>query len=186
MHTVPVLSITIQANQIFVRPVSAGINVGVLLYLAGGKVSNNAIVGVRLAGNTRAVGISDTAPEVLVSGNTLEFEPQLPATGIDIETDADCLQQLISTTGAKRMSAGATSESPSSAGEAKWASNGGGVSWRLCSRQFPYEGKVATPLLPDPVGLSMPCIPSQRTKASNQPVLVVSFGYIPKPWPPCS
>ena len=35
-------------------------------------------------------------------------------------------------------------------------------------------------------GFIMPCIPIQRTKASNQPVLVVSFGYIPKPWPPCS
>ena len=35
-------------------------------------------------------------------------------------------------------------------------------------------------------GFSIPCIPIQRTKASNQPVLVVSFGYIPKPWPPCS
>src|ERR1043165_164305 len=33
---------------------------------------------------------------------------------------------------------------------------------------------------------NMPSIPIQRTKASNQPVLVVSFGYIPKPWPPCS
>ena len=27
---------------------------------------------------------------------------------------------------------------------------------------------------------------SRPTKASNQPVLVVSFGYIPKPCPPCS
>src|SRR4051812_2168417 len=44
----------------------------------------------------------------------------------------------------------------------------------------------ATPPLPDAAGFSMPCIPIQRTKASNQPVLVVSFGYIPKPWPPCS
>src|SRR3954463_7410465 len=35
-------------------------------------------------------------------------------------------------------------------------------------------------------GFSMPCIPIQRTKASNQPVLVVSFGYMPKPCPPCS
>jgi hypothetical protein len=34
--------------------------------------------------------------------------------------------------------------------------------------------------------LSMPCMPSQRAKASNQPVLVVSFGYMPKPCPPCS
>src|SRR4051794_23692947 len=32
----------------------------------------------------------------------------------------------------------------------------------------------------------IPCILSQRAKASNHPVLVVSFGYIPKPWPPCS
>ena|SRR6478672_1557157 len=55
----------------------------------------------------------------------------------------------------------------------------------FASRQFPYQEEVAAPLLPDPV-FSMPCIPSQRTKASNQPVLVVSFGYIPKPWPPCS
>jgi hypothetical protein len=37
-----------------------------------------------------------------------------------------------------------------------------------------------------PADACMPCIPSQRTKASNQPVLVVSFGYIPKPCPPCS
>ena len=58
--------------------------------------------------------------------------------------------------------------------------------YAFASRQFPYQGEVAAPLLPDPVGFSMPCIPSQRTKASNQPVLVVSFGYIPKPWPPCS
>ena len=44
----------------------------------------------------------------------------------------------------------------------------------------------AAPPLPDAAGFSMPCMPIQRTKASNQPVLVVSFGYIPKPWPPCS
>jgi len=31
------------------------------------------------------------------------------------------------------------------------------------------------------LGLSIPCIVSQLTKASNQPVLVVSLGYIPKP-----
>ena len=60
------------------------------------------------------------------------------------------------------------------------------ILYAFASRQFPYQGEVAAPLLPDPVGFSMPCIPSQRTKASNQPVLVVSFGYIPKPWPPCS
>jgi hypothetical protein len=34
-------------------------------------------------------------------------------------------------------------------------------------------------------GLSIPCMVSQQTKALNQPVLVVSFGYMPKPWPPC-
>jgi phosphopantetheinyl transferase (holo-ACP synthase) len=31
------------------------------------------------------------------------------------------------------------------------------------------------------LGLSMPCMASQLTKASNQPVLVVSLGYMPKP-----
>ncbi len=31
------------------------------------------------------------------------------------------------------------------------------------------------------LGLTIPCIVSQLTKASNQPVLVVSFGYMPKP-----
>ena len=30
-------------------------------------------------------------------------------------------------------------------------------------------------------GLSIPCMVSQLAKASNQPVLVVSLGYIPKP-----
>jgi hypothetical protein len=35
-------------------------------------------------------------------------------------------------------------------------------------------------------GLAIPCIVSQLAKASNQPVLVVSLGYMPKPWPPCS
>jgi iron complex outermembrane receptor protein len=34
--------------------------------------------------------------------------------------------------------------------------------------------------------VSSPCMVIQLTKASNQPVLVVSFGYIPKPCPPCS
>ena len=29
-------------------------------------------------------------------------------------------------------------------------------------------------------------MPSQRTKLSNQPVLVAVLGYMPKPWPPCS
>src|SRR5690606_6525761 len=33
---------------------------------------------------------------------------------------------------------------------------------------------------------SMPCIFSHETHASNQPVLVVSFWYMPKPWPPRS
>lgn len=37
-----------------------------------------------------------------------------------------------------------------------------------------------------PRGLSMPCMPSQLEKAENQPVLVVLFWYMPKPWPPCS
>ena len=32
-----------------------------------------------------------------------------------------------------------------------------------------------------PLGLSIPCIVSQLTKALNQPVLVVSLGYMPKP-----
>ena len=41
--------------------------------------------------------------------------------------------------------------------------------------------ELAAPPLTYAVGFSMPCIPIQRTKASNQPVLVVSFGYIPKP-----
>ena len=36
------------------------------------------------------------------------------------------------------------------------------------------------------LGLIIPCIVSQLTKALNQPVLVVSLGYMPKPWPPCS
>jgi hypothetical protein len=31
------------------------------------------------------------------------------------------------------------------------------------------------------LGLAIPCIVSQLTKALNQPVLVVSFGYMPKP-----
>ena len=31
------------------------------------------------------------------------------------------------------------------------------------------------------LGLTIPCIVSQLTKALNQPVLVVSFGYMPKP-----
>ena len=31
------------------------------------------------------------------------------------------------------------------------------------------------------LGLTIPCIVSQLTKASNQPVLVVSLGYMPKP-----
>ena len=35
-------------------------------------------------------------------------------------------------------------------------------------------------------GFNIPCISSQLTKASNQPVLVVSLGYIPKPCPPRS
>lgn len=34
--------------------------------------------------------------------------------------------------------------------------------------------------------VSSPCMVIQLTKASNQPVLVVSFGYMPKPCPPCS
>lgn len=33
---------------------------------------------------------------------------------------------------------------------------------------------------------TMPCMRIQLTKASNQPVLVVVFGYMPKPCPPCS
>lgn len=35
-------------------------------------------------------------------------------------------------------------------------------------------------------GLSQPCIAIQRANSSNQPVLVVDFWYMPKPWPPCS
>jgi hypothetical protein len=31
------------------------------------------------------------------------------------------------------------------------------------------------------LGLSIPCMVSQLTKALNQPVLVVSLGYMPKP-----
>ena len=37
-----------------------------------------------------------------------------------------------------------------------------------------------------PTRSSQPCIFIQLAKASNQPVLVVGFGYMPKPCPPCS
>jgi len=33
---------------------------------------------------------------------------------------------------------------------------------------------------------SQPCMLSHRVNSSNHPVLVVSLGYMPKPWPPCS
>ena len=36
-----------------------------------------------------------------------------------------------------------------------------------------------------PAGFIHPCIVIQLAKASNQPVLVVVFGYMPNPWPPC-
>ncbi len=39
----------------------------------------------------------------------------------------------------------------------------------------------ACPPHPHALALSIPCIVSQLTKALNQPVLVVSLGYMPKP-----
>ena len=35
-------------------------------------------------------------------------------------------------------------------------------------------------------GFIHPCIVIQRVNASNHPVLVVDFGYMPNPCPPCS
>lgn len=50
----------------------------------------------------------------------------------------------------------------------------------------PRAGAPAAVTNDQAFGFSIPCMVSQLTKASNQPVLVVSLGYMPKPWPPCS
>ena len=67
-----------------------------------------------------------------------------------------------------------------------FGTDAGHVRLRHTERYSRLAALFAAPLLPDAAGFSIPCIPIQRTKASNQPVLVVSFGYIPKPCPPCS
>jgi hypothetical protein len=53
-------------------------------------------------------------------------------------------------------------------------------------RQSQKEGRpgglpLRRPARNQALGLTIPCIVSQLTKALNQPVLVVSFGYMPKP-----
>ncbi len=53
-------------------------------------------------------------------------------------------------------------------------------------RPMPSLRPDACPTHHHALGLSIPCIVSQLTKALNQPVLVVSLGYMPKPCPPCS
>jgi hypothetical protein len=50
------------------------------------------------------------------------------------------------------------------------------------ARSFSAGGQQVHALTGDQaLALSIPCMVSQLTKASNQPVLVVSFGYMPKP-----
>src|SRR5690606_41929636 len=65
----------------------------------------------------------------------------------------------------------------------------GGQQERQQPRQAQAPGDVegAHRAAPRPAaGSSQPCIFIHAAKASNQPVLVVGLGYMPKPGPPCS